>query len=185
MTITTQKKLLAKQDVFLTAGYVDFGRGLNRYARSRTNNMETADDLVQNTFLKTWKYIVKGGKVDMMEAFLYHILKALVIDEYRRKKSTSLDVLLDKGFEVAIDETERLANIIDGKQAIDLIGELPFLYQKIMRLRYVNDLSIKEIALITGQTRNTVAVQAHRGLEQLRVLHAVREAKSRVGSLQR
>jgi DNA-directed RNA polymerase specialized sigma24 family protein len=40
-----------------------------------------------------------------------------------------------------------------------------------MRMRYVQDLSLKEMSLLTGQTENTVAVQAHRGLAKLRVLY--------------
>ena len=40
-----------------------------------------------------------------------------------------------------------------------------------MRLRYAKDLSLKEISLITGQSRNTTAVQVHRGLEKLKFLY--------------
>lgn len=165
---------MKKQGKLLSLGHVSFERGLHRYAASRTHDQMLTDDLVQNTFLKTWKYLVRGGKIDMMEAFLYHVLKALIVDEYRKHKTTSLDVLLDKGFELGIDERERNNNILDGKQAMDLIAKLPVLYRRVMRLRYIQDLSLKEISLITGQARNTVAVQAHRGLEKLSVLHKAR-----------
>ena len=40
-----------------------------------------------------------------------------------------------------------------------------------MRMRYVQDLSLKEIALLTGQTANTIAVQLHRGLAKLKLLY--------------
>ena len=49
--------------------------------------------------------------------------------------------------------------------------QLPIKYQKVMRMKYVQDLSIKEIALLTGQSKNTVTVQAHRGLEKLKLLY--------------
>ena len=39
-------------------------------------------------------------------------------------------------------------------------------------MRYVDDLSIKEIAEITGETENNVSVRIHRGLEKLRELVA-------------
>jgi RNA polymerase sigma-70 factor (ECF subfamily) len=169
---------MKRQKVLLTAGYNNFGKGLSRYATSRTHNRALTDDLVQNTFLKTWKYLVKGGKIDTMEAFLYHVLKALIIDEYRKRKTTSLDSLMEKGFDPSLDETYRQADKLDGKQATDLIARLPVLYRKVMRLRYVQDLSLQEIALITGQSRNTVAVQAHRGLEKLRALYVERAASA-------
>ncbi|MCR4327924.1 MAG: hypothetical protein NUV53_00190 [Patescibacteria group bacterium] len=40
-----------------------------------------------------------------------------------------------------------------------------------MRMRHAQDLSLKEISLITGQSRNAVAVQAYRGLVKLKILH--------------
>ncbi len=172
------KQQMRRERIILSTGYTDFNRGLNRYATSRTHDSALAEDLIQNTFLKTWTYLVRGGKIQMMEAFLYHILKALIIDEYRRHKSTSLDILLEKGFEPSLDDVHRFADMLDGKQAIGLIAELPFLYQKVMRMRYVQDLTLKEIALITGQTKNTVAVQTHRGLEKLKALYRKSEART-------
>jgi RNA polymerase sigma-70 factor, ECF subfamily len=168
---------MKRQRILLTAGYDDFGVSLKRYARSRTHNLPLTDDLIQDTFLKTWKYLVKGGKIEIMEAFLYHILKALIIDEYRKRKATSLDVLIEKGFSPTVDTTLQHNDILDGTQAIALIGELPPLYQKVMRLRYIQDLSIAEISLITGKSRNTVAVQTHRGLEKLKVLYREKAAQ--------
>lgn len=167
-----------RQQILLTAGYNDFGVHLKRYAHSRTHNLPLSDDLIQDTFLKTWKYLVKGGKIKVMEAFLYHILKALIIDEYRKRKTTSLDILIEKGFSPSVNTTQQSIDIIDGSQALLLINELPPLYQKVIRLRYLQDLSIGEISLLTGKTRNTVAVQLHRGLEKLKVLYGKKIAQT-------
>ena len=139
------KSQIKRHQIALEAGYTNFSKGLNRYAISRTRDGALADDLIQTTFLKTWSYVVRGGKIEMMEAFLYHILKALIIDEYRKHKSTSLDVLLEKGFEPALDDTQRFADMFDGEQAVKLIQELPVLYRKVMHMRYVQDLTIKKL----------------------------------------
>jgi len=40
-----------------------------------------------------------------------------------------------------------------------------------MRMRFIQDLSLKEISLITGQSTNAIAVQIHRGLIKLRLLY--------------
>ncbi len=164
---------MRRQRIILSKGYTSHGKGLLRYANSKIYDKTLGDDLVQSTFLKTWTYIVKGGKVDMMEAFLFHILKALIIDEYRKRKTTSLDVLIEKGFEPSFDDTKRTIDIHDGKQAIRLIAGLPVQYQKIMRMRYVQDLSLKEISLITGKSTNAVAVLSHRGLKKLKTLYKI------------
>jgi RNA polymerase sigma-70 factor, ECF subfamily len=172
---------LGQQRIVLGAGYDDFSKGLNRYARSRVSDTALADDLIQSTFLKTWAYLRRGGEIKTMEAFLYHVLRALIIDEYRKRKVTSLDVLLESGFDPMFDNTERLIDMLDGKQAAVLIAQLPVLYRKTIRLRYLDNLSLHEISLITGQTKNAVAVQSHRGLEKLKVLYEL-QTKSKIQS---
>ena len=137
----------------------------------KVNDHALSDDMVQDTFVKTWSYLVKGGKIDVMKAFLYHVLNNLIVDQYRKRKTVSLDVMLEQGFEPNMDETASLLQILDGKTALILIQRLPVAYQKVMRMRYVQDLSLKEMALITGQSRNAIAVQAHRGLEKLKLLY--------------
>ena len=106
-----------------------------------------------------------------MKAFLYHVLNNLIVDQYRKHKTTSLDVLTEKGFEPDAGDFKRLFDIMDGKKALLLIKKLPKKYQKVMNMRYVKDLSLKEISIITGQSKNANAVQIYRGLEKLKVLY--------------
>jgi RNA polymerase sigma factor (sigma-70 family) len=155
----------------LTLAHKDYEKGLNSYSFFRLPSRGVSEELVQDTFMKTWSYLVKGGKIEIMKAFLYHILNNLIVDEYRKRKTTSLDVLIEKGFEPKAEGAGRILNILDGKSALLLIQRLPVVYQKIMRMKYVQDLSIGEISLITGQTKNAVAVQTHRGLEKLKILY--------------
>jgi RNA polymerase sigma-70 factor, ECF subfamily len=155
----------------LTSAHKDYEKGLNLYAFSKIHDHSTGDDLVQDTFIKTWRYLVRNGKIHIMKAFLYHVLNGLIIDEYRKHKATSLDTLIEKGFEPSIDDSDKLLNILDGKAALILIERLPEKYKKAMRMRYVQLLSLKEMSLITGKTKNSIAVQIHRGLEKLKLLY--------------
>ena len=104
------------QEGILTSAYNNHGKGMNSYASFKVSNQATGQDLVQDTFLKTWRYLAKGGRVDVMKSFLYHILNQLIIDEYRKRKTSSLDVLLKKGFEPGFDYSERLIDTLDGKK---------------------------------------------------------------------
>ncbi|MEX2014255.1 MAG: sigma-70 family RNA polymerase sigma factor [Parcubacteria group bacterium] len=162
----------------LTRAHKEFGKSLNSYAFSKVHDSSTSEDLVQDTFIKTWGYLVKGGKIDVMKAFLYHVLNNLIVDKYRKHKTASLDTMLEKGFEPSVDHSERLFNTLEGKAVVLLIRHLPEKYQRVMKMRYEQDLSLKEISAVTGQTRNTVAVQMHRGLRQLKGLY--REAEQAV-----
>jgi RNA polymerase sigma-70 factor (ECF subfamily) len=159
------------QRTTLATAHQDFKKGLAVHAFFKLGDRALSEDLVQDTFVKTWRFLVRGGKIDLMKAFLYHVLNNLIVDQYRKHKMVSLDVLLEKGFEPRTPDSGRLSDTLDGKTAILLIHQLPEMYRKIMHMRYVQDLSIAEMAILTGQAKNTVAVQAHRGLEKLKALY--------------
>ena len=168
--MTPNKKIL--QQTALTAAHHDFEKGLTSYALFKVHDRILGQDLVQETFTKTWSYLVKGGKIDVMKSFLYHVLNHLIVDEYRKKKPTSLEVFFEKGYdELSIENSERLFDALDGKAALLLIQRLPANYQKVMHMLYIEDLSLQEIAIKTKQSKNTVTVQIHRGLEKIRVLY--------------
>ena len=40
-----------------------------------------------------------------------------------------------------------------------------------MRMKYVQDLSLEEMSQATGQTKNSLAVNIHRGLKKLKLLY--------------
>ncbi len=166
----TNKQQTNQQSILNTA-YKDYAQKLNMHAYFKVSNHALGEDMVQNTFMKTWVYLAKGGKIDTMKSFLYHILNNLIIDEYRKHKATSLDSLVEDGFEPGVDESDRLFNFLDGGAAIILIDKLPDMYRKVIKMRYVQDLTLKEIATITGKSNNTIAVQLHRGLEKLKILY--------------
>jgi len=157
----------------LSVAHRDYNKALNSYASFKVSNHEIGEDLVQDTFMKTWKYLVKGGKVDIMKSFLYHILNNLIVDEYRTRKhkTVSLDTLLDRNAEPSTDDFGRLFDVLDGKATLLLIPLLPKLDRKVMRMRYLHGLSLAEISIATGKTQNAVAVQIHRALQKLRVLY--------------
>jgi len=160
-----------KPNTVLTNAYLEHKKGLKTRAFFKVHNTETSEDLVQDTFMKTWIYLVKGGKIDIMKAFLYNILNNLIVDEYRKHKTVSLDALIEKGFEPNTNNPERFFDILDGKAAFLFIQRLPEKYQKVMKMKYVQDLTLKEISLLMGQSKNTIAVQLHRGLRKLKKLY--------------
>ncbi len=136
----------------------------------KVHDRELAKDILQDTFLKAWKYVSEGKEVSNMKAFLYKILNNLIIDEYRKKKPQSLDVLEESGFEPHANESSTIEDKIDGARALSLINKLPEPYKEPVFLKFVNGLEISEIADITGEAENTVSVHIHRGLSKLKQL---------------
>jgi RNA polymerase sigma-70 factor, ECF subfamily len=146
---------------------------LSMHAFFRVSDAEVGKDLVQDTFMKAWNYIKNGGKIIMMRAFLYHILNNLIVDEYRKRKhkATSLDNLLEAGFEPTTEEHIHIVDTLDGRTTGELIKKLPSKYQSVLSLHYLEHLSLDEISKKTGQSKNTIAVQIHRGLKKLKKLY--------------
>ena len=162
-----------EQTKVITSAHKEYHKALNAYASFKLSNAALGQDLVQDTFVKTWNYLVKKGKIDGMKSFLYHVLNNLIVDEYRKtkRKTVSLDSLLESGFTPGTDETSQLHNIFDGAKVILLIKELPIKYQKIIQMRYVEGLSLKEMSVIIGKSENAISVSVHRGVQKLRLLY--------------
>jgi len=166
-TITPLK---VQQDI-LTSAHRAYMRPLMLYSFSKLQNKALAEDTVQDAFIRTWGFMVKGGEINNMKSFLYKILSNLIVDEYRKRKTSSLDNLIEEGFEPSDEHehTNRMINILDGRMVVLLIKRLPPKYRKVLSLRFINNLSIGEISSTTLQSKNAVTVQIHRGLKRLRL----------------
>ncbi len=164
-----------RQELF-TEAYREYLQELTRHARSMVDSRELSEDLVQDVFVKMWIYLKRGGEIKKSRAFLHHVLSNAIVDAYRKHKTLSLDVLVTQGHEPSIDTSERMFDVCDGKRAFSLFNRLSGTYQKILRMKYERGLSYQEISDRTGQSKNTAAVQVHRGLEKLRLWWGVIQA---------
>lgn len=156
-----------KTQKFLAA-YDDFADAIFRYCYFRVFDRELANDFVQETFLRIWGYLEKGGEIQNFRVFLYKTATNLIIDYKRKKRAVSLDLMQEKGVLPRQDNTLRFLERIDAKNAVQRISELPPHYREVVTMRYVEELAVKEIAEILGETENNISVRIHRGLEALR-----------------
>ena len=178
-TSTSTLERTARSEDVLAQAYKDFGKSLHNRSCFKVSDRALADDLVQTTFLKAWEFLVQSGKIDSMKAFLFHVLNNLIVDEYRKKKSSSLDLMVENGFQVAIDDSQTLVNEMDGRTATMLIPLLPEKYRNVVSMRYIDDMQLKEIANLTQQSENTAVVQIRRGIHKLAILCRVEEEKKK------
>jgi len=165
-----------KLESMITLAYREYYESLVARALFRLNDRILGEDLVQTTFMKAWNYLIKKGRIENMKAFLYHVLNNLIIDEYRKHKTVSLDILLEKGFEPDTEDYEKLFNFLDGEKTMALISRLPERHREIINMRYVQGLSLAEISALTGKSTNCLAVKTYRGLHMLKKLCAGQEA---------
>lgn len=149
--------------------YDAYADAIFRHCYFRVFSRERAKELSQEAFLKTWEYLASGKEVENLRAFLYRVATNLIIDESRKKKSNSIDELSERGFDPpATRGAGAMEDISDGKFAMEMLRTLDRKYRDAILLRYVDDLTPKEIAGILGENENTVSVWIHRGLIELR-----------------
>lgn len=158
----------------LTVAHRKYKDALARYSYFKLRDRARSEDLVQDAFAKTWAYPAKGGQIIAIKAFLYRVLNNLIIDEYRKHKTASLDAMLENGFEPDMDEELPMSSADTDKVAAD-VNKLPNKYQKVVKMRYFDGLSLEEIADKTGQSKNSIAVQVHRGVRKIKSYYDARE----------
>jgi|SRR3989344_3102737 len=160
---------------FLIA-YDQFADAIFRHCFFRTRDRERAKDVVQETFMRTWEYVAKGHKVENLRAFLYRVANNLIVDEARKKKPVSLDMLREeKGFEPRVDSIARAHDIIDAKGVPALLDKLEPHHREVVVMRYLDGFGPKEIAEILGESENAISVRLHRAMERLRKLYLAYE----------
>lgn len=152
--------------------YQDESDAIFRFCLTRVSSREQSLDITQDTFLRLWNSLLEEKNISNYRAFLFTIARNLIIDWYRKKKSISLDKIIDESdgqFDLIDNSlTDSLDIKSEGKFILDKIGELGETYQTPIYLRFVEDLSIKEIAEILNISNNAVSVRINRGLEELR-----------------
>lgn len=154
----------------LTEAYNEYSDAIFRYCFFKISDREKALDLTSETFVRMWQYLLRDEEIQNTKTFLYTIARHIIIDEYRKKKTLSLDVLIDVGMEPYTEIEESLYSAFDVERVMDHVRKLPENYSSVIIMRYVNDLSIQEIASITKESENVISVRIHRGLSKLREL---------------
>ncbi len=146
--------------------YEKYADAIYRHCFFRVYSKGKAEELVQETFMKAWQYLAEGKKVDNMKAFLYHIATNLIIDESRKKKEESLDVLLaiSDAFEPSLDGRRVIEQSALMHEIRTVIEKLPQEYKEVVIMRYIDDLDPREIAEALGISANNVSVRLHRAL---------------------
>lgn len=151
--------------------YSNHSDALFRFCFTKVRDRHIAIDLVQESFIRLWDYVKKQDDITYPKALLYRIAHNLVIDWSRKKKSQSLDTILDAGLEFASNEDLGPDHVSrdDMRVVMRTLEKLSAPYRETIIMRYVDGLSVSEIADLTGEQANAVSVRIHRAMEKLRI----------------
>lgn len=129
-----------------------------------------AEDIVQDTMLRAWERRSEWPDIQNVEAWLTQICKNLALDHKKRIDRNSPLSTFPKTEERAksTDETRRIETLDSLDLLHQLVNKLPPPQDDIFRLRDIEGLSYREIAIQLQLTEDQVRVYLHRARQQLR-----------------
>jgi RNA polymerase sigma-70 factor (ECF subfamily) len=152
---------------------------LYNYALRMTNNAADADDLVQETFLKGFRFWEKYEKGTNIRAWLFRIMKNSYINHYRKESKEPdtvdyedvqnfYDTIRDAGSDSSDLHVSAFGNLLEDDVAT-AIAELPEDFRTVVILCDIEGLTYEEIAEFLDCPLGTVRSRLHRGRSLLRV----------------
>lgn len=154
---------------WVTRAIDEFGSELARYAQRFVNDPGRAQDVVQETFLRLCQQ-QQSELNGRLIPWLFAVCRNVALD-VRRKESkmstlaeeTMATVSSPQGF-----PSDRLEQTELAGQVSELLLRLPDNQQEVIRLKFQQGLSYKEISSVTGLTVTNVGFLIHTGLKKLR-----------------
>jgi len=148
---------------------------LFRYLVHLTASRERAEDFFQETWIRV---LERGHQYDgkhKFEAWLFTIVRNLVIDWQRSKKMQSLEELTEReegaAKEFPMNEPSALHLLLSEEERSgvhEALARVPAIYREVLLLRFQEELGLEEIAGVLAAPLSTVKSRLYRGLEALK-----------------
>lgn len=127
---------------------------------------EEAEEVAQDAFIKAFQHLSKFNREAKFSTWLYRIVFNTAISYQRKNKVKKEGIEIIK-YTHAADEHEG-AEHQDRKKYIDkALDKMPAADKTVITLFYLKELSLDEIAEITGMKSNAVKVKIHRARKKL------------------
>lgn len=159
---------------------------LLRYLLYLTGNREQAEDMFQETWMRVLQRGAQYNGAARFDTWLFTIARNLVIDMRRKRQMVSLEEMAEaSGLERTIDLAsadkspfEQLQTLENGKLVSQALLELDPLHREAIVLRFQEEMTLEEIAMVTMAPLSTVKSRLYRGLAAMRPHLAAMEERS-------
>ncbi len=151
---------------------------LYNFAFHLAYNDADANDLVQETFLKAYRFIDSYQQGTNAKAWLFRILKNAFINQYRKRSRRPQQVDYedfthyqegdDQGFSNVLDLREELFQNMMGDEISHALNSLPVDFRTVVLLCDIEGFTYEEIASIMDIPIGTVRSRLHRARNMLK-----------------
>ena len=162
-------KVRVKKDPDAFAQLYDFYvEPIYRFVYFKLSSKEDAEDITSEVFLKTWNYLTQTGRSEIksFSGLVYKIARNALIDHYR-KLGSKQEIPLDIALEVAdqVDRYRQIDTHHEAEKILSVLKKMKREYQEVLLLRYIEELSVAEIAIILEKGQVAVRVTLHRAIK--------------------
>ena len=169
--ILVEKAQAGDTDAFGTI-YNELYSPVFKYAYVRTRDKEHSEDIAGEVFLKFFSSLSSySSQKETPLNYLFTITRNLLINSGKKKKAD----LFDEGMEEMVkDETpDQLHQSMHTEETAYILSKLSLIQddqREVIELKFLSELSTKEVADILSKTEANVRQLESRGLRQLREL---------------
>lgn len=154
------KKILTGSQKTVKEFYQKYEKRLTNYVQSRIDNPADVEEIVQDAFWGTLNSLPNFRFQSSLSTFLFGIAKHEIADYYRKKRIKTvlfsrfpfLETLASKALG---PEEEALKKELK-QEILKVLKRLPPRYQKLLKLKYLEEHSVKEIALRLASTPKAI-----------------------------
>lgn len=164
----------------LTSTINAYGKRLFGFIRSRVGSVEDAEDILQDVWLQ-YSSLPSIDDIESVSGWLYRVARNKVTDLYRKKKTSSIDdAVYTNDDESDISFKEILLMDVSGNPELALfkelfwkelfisLDELPANQKQVFIMNELDDLTLQEIALQTGENLKTIISRKGYAVKHLR-----------------
>ena len=148
-----------------TVIWKEFSDQLLGFIKARVNNPDTAEDILQDVFVKIHQKSNQLSESDKLASWVYQITRNSIVDYYRKKKLRISD---DSIFLGAVEETDSSLNPQFIKCLMPFIKQLPEKYSDALNKTIYGDMSQKEYAQELGISYTAVKSRVQRARQKLK-----------------
>jgi len=160
------KDMLESEEDF-EALYEAQSQPIYRFLYWRTHDTDLSEDLTSSVFEKAWKkrFSFRGGSA---KAWLYRIARNLLIDHWRSRKDVAIEGTEHLPDEEASELGTQFDQTIRLQQLQQALQQLSAEMRSIVKLRFIEGLSAKEVADKLHLSEGNVRVIQYRALKKMR-----------------